>query len=104
MLGVLYLLARKALPETLQLRGAYAFVVAAGFVIVGGVGLYSGIAGLSARLWLSTSRLLKNSVGLGNEASIVAVVDEHSPHGAAGRAQGGLSSPASRIGVVKASL
>lgn len=49
MLGVLYLLARKALPETLQLRGAYAFVVAAGFVIVGGVGLYSGIAGLSAR-------------------------------------------------------
>jgi Mn2+/Fe2+ NRAMP family transporter len=45
-LAALYVLARKRLPDELKLRGAYAFVVAAAFCIVGGVGFYSGIAGL----------------------------------------------------------
>jgi hypothetical protein len=45
-LGVLYGLARTALPEPLRLRGAYAAVVALAFLVVAGVGLYAGIAGL----------------------------------------------------------
>ena len=45
-LAVLYVLGRKMLPDELKLRGAYAFVVAAAFCLVGGVGLYAGIAGL----------------------------------------------------------
>lgn len=46
-LGVLYVLARRELPESLRLRGAYAWLVAAAFLIVGGVGLYAGLTGLS---------------------------------------------------------
>ena len=46
-LGVLYVLARRELPEALRLRGAYALLVAAAFLIVGGVGLYAGLTGLS---------------------------------------------------------
>jgi Mn2+/Fe2+ NRAMP family transporter len=45
-LGVLYCLARIALPESLRLRGTYAVLVALAFLIVAGVGLYAGIAGL----------------------------------------------------------
>jgi Mn2+/Fe2+ NRAMP family transporter len=45
-LATLYVLACKALPESLQLRGGYVVVVAAAFLIVSGVGLYSGIVGL----------------------------------------------------------
>ncbi len=45
-LSLLYCLARTALPEPLRLRGAYAALVALAFLIVAGVGLYAGIAGL----------------------------------------------------------
>jgi len=45
-LGFLYRLARTALPEPLRLRGVYAAVVALAFLIISGVGLYAGIAGL----------------------------------------------------------
>ena len=45
-LAALYLLARKALPQPLRLTGPYAFVVAAAFLTVSGVGLYSAIVGL----------------------------------------------------------
>jgi Mn2+/Fe2+ NRAMP family transporter len=45
-LAVLFALARSAPPETMRLRGAYAGVVAVAFLIVGSVGLYSGLVGL----------------------------------------------------------
>lgn len=45
-LGFLYRLARTALPEALRLRGAYAALAGLSFVVVSGVGLYAGIAGL----------------------------------------------------------
>jgi hypothetical protein len=45
-LGLLYLLARTALPEPLRLGGSYAALVALLFLIVAAGGLYAGIAGL----------------------------------------------------------
>jgi len=45
-LAALYFLARTALPEPLRLKGAYAAAVAAAFLAIGAVGLYSGVAGL----------------------------------------------------------
>ncbi len=45
-LGLLYRLARTALPEALRLRGSYAVLVALAFLIISGVGLYAGLAGL----------------------------------------------------------
>ena len=44
-LGFLFFLARRALPEPLRLRGAYAAVTGFAFLTVGGVGLGSAIAG-----------------------------------------------------------
>ena len=45
-LGFLFLLARRALPEPYRLKGAYAVVVAATIALTTGLGLYSGIAGI----------------------------------------------------------
>jgi hypothetical protein len=45
-LAVLYFLARTAPPEPMRLKGVYAAAVALAFLAIGGVGLYSGIAGL----------------------------------------------------------
>ena len=45
-LGFLYHLARSALSGELRLRGNYAAVVAFGFLVISGVGLYAVIAGL----------------------------------------------------------
>jgi hypothetical protein len=45
-LGFLYCLARTALPAPLRLRGGYAVVVGFAFLVIAGVGLYAGIAGL----------------------------------------------------------
>jgi Mn2+/Fe2+ NRAMP family transporter len=44
-LGFLYLLALKALPEPYRLRGAYKWLVGAVVVITAGFGFYAGIAG-----------------------------------------------------------
>ena len=44
-LGFLYMLARRALPEPYRLRGAYAVVVVSTIVLVAGLGLYAGIMG-----------------------------------------------------------
>jgi Mn2+/Fe2+ NRAMP family transporter len=45
MLGFLYWLGRTALPPPLRLHGAYAVVVAAAFLLTGGVALYAGLLG-----------------------------------------------------------
>ena len=45
-LGFLYLLARRVLPEPYRLKGAYAVVVAITIALTAGLGLYAGIAGL----------------------------------------------------------
>jgi Mn2+/Fe2+ NRAMP family transporter len=47
-LGFLYLLARKALPEDYRLKGAYAWIVGLVIVITSGFGVYAGIRGLLA--------------------------------------------------------
>ena len=44
-LGFVYLLARSELPERYRLKGIYAVVVAAVFLVTAGFGLYSGIFG-----------------------------------------------------------
>lgn len=44
-LGFLFLLARRALPEPYRLKGAYAVVVATTIVLTAGLGLYAGLAG-----------------------------------------------------------
>jgi hypothetical protein len=44
-LGFLYLLALKALPEPYRLRGAYKWLVGAVVLITAGFGFYAGIAG-----------------------------------------------------------
>jgi Mn2+/Fe2+ NRAMP family transporter len=43
---MLFLLARRELPEEHRLRGGYALLVGAGFVLTAALGLYAGIAGL----------------------------------------------------------
>lgn len=45
-LGFLYLLARRVLPEPYRLKGAYGVVVAIIIALTAGLGLYAGIAGL----------------------------------------------------------
>lgn len=45
-LGFLFLLARRALPEPYRLKGVYAVVVAVTIVLTAGLGLYAGIAGI----------------------------------------------------------
>lgn len=45
-LGFLYLLARRVLPEPYRLKGGYAIVVGVTIVVTTGLGLYSGIAGM----------------------------------------------------------
>jgi Mn2+ and Fe2+ transporters of the NRAMP family len=47
-LGFLFLLARRALPEPYRLKGAYAVLVGATIALAAGLGLYAGIAGLLA--------------------------------------------------------
>jgi Mn2+/Fe2+ NRAMP family transporter len=44
-LGFLFWLARRELPQFLRLKGLYAFCVAAVFLITTGIGLYAGIVG-----------------------------------------------------------
>jgi Mn2+/Fe2+ NRAMP family transporter len=44
-LGFLFLLARKALPEAYRLKGAYALVVGAVMVVTAGFGVYAGVTG-----------------------------------------------------------
>jgi Mn2+/Fe2+ NRAMP family transporter len=44
-LGFLYFLGRTALPEVLCLKGIYAAVVAIAFLLISGVGLYTGLVG-----------------------------------------------------------
>ncbi len=45
-LGFLFMLARRALPEAHRLKGAYAALVAITIVLTTGLGLYAGIAGI----------------------------------------------------------
>ncbi|MBS0407854.1 MAG: divalent metal cation transporter [Proteobacteria bacterium] len=47
-LGFLYLLARRVLPEPYRLKGPYAVLVGATIALTAGLGLYSGIAGMFA--------------------------------------------------------
>lgn len=47
-LGFLFLLARRVLPEPYRLKGAYAVVVGTTIALTAGLGLYAGIAGLLA--------------------------------------------------------
>lgn len=47
-LGFLFLLARRVLPEPYRLKGPYAAVVGATIALTAGLGLYAGIAGLLA--------------------------------------------------------
>ena len=47
-LGFLFLLARRVLPEPYRLKGPYAVVVGATIALTAGLGLYAGIAGLLA--------------------------------------------------------
>ncbi|MGD0192634.1 MAG: divalent metal cation transporter [Rhizomicrobium sp.] len=44
-LGFLFMLARKALPDAYRLKGAYALVVAAVMMVTAGFGIYAGITG-----------------------------------------------------------
>lgn len=44
-LGFLYWLGRTTLPQALRLRGAYGAMVAAGFLLVSGIALYTGLVG-----------------------------------------------------------
>jgi Mn2+/Fe2+ NRAMP family transporter len=44
-LGFLFWLGRTALPQALRLRGFYAVVVAAAFLLISGVALYAGLVG-----------------------------------------------------------
>jgi Mn2+/Fe2+ NRAMP family transporter len=45
-LGVLYLLARRALPEAHRLKGAYAIVVAIIIAVTAGFGVYAALIGV----------------------------------------------------------
>ena len=45
-LGFQYWLARTALPEVLRLKGAYAAVVAAAFLLTSGIAVYTALVGI----------------------------------------------------------